>query len=207
MAYDLQDQEELDNFKRIWSSWGKWVFLLLVLISLGYFGNTVYQGHQETKNEEAAAILSHLIDEANAKNQAAVLVDLKNLQENYPNSIAATQATFMEAATAFDAGEYAQSEKHLGWIREHNKSALVNALLLQRTATIKLQENKLDEALALAQTKVDPSYAGVMLELEGDIYVAKGDSKTAKEKYQAALEKADKELPGYELLQLKAAQS
>ncbi len=206
-AFDLQDQEELDNFKRMWKSWGKWVFTLLVLIAFSYLGYVIYQGQQEKKDEQAAAVLAHLVEEANANNTKSVLQDLKTLQEDFPQSISTTQATLMAAATAFDEGKYDDAEKHLLWAQAQNKNALIDAQILQRLATIKLQQQKFDEALKFAQTKVADEYEVMMLELQGDIYVAKGDSKNAKAKYAEALPKADKELPGYELLQLKASQS
>ncbi len=206
-AYDLQEQEELDNFKRFWHSWGKWAFLVLVLAALGYLGYVIYQTKVGSNDAKAALVLSHMVESANAKNNNAVLSDLKNLQENHSKSISAIQGTLLVAATAFDEGKVDVAEKHLLWAQAQNKNPMIGAQILQRLATIKLQQQKFDEALALAQTKVDADYQAMMLELQGDIYLAKGDAKTAKAKYQDAVTKADKQLPGYELLKLKAAQS
>ena len=36
MASHIQDQEELENFKYFWKSWGRWLFTALLIAALAY---------------------------------------------------------------------------------------------------------------------------------------------------------------------------
>ena len=101
MAAHLEEQQELDNFKYFWKSTGRWLFALLIAAALGYLGYTMYKSHKASQSQEAAEVLAKIVDKMQAKaSQAEVNADLTNLQQNYPDSIAAAQATLMAAATA-----------------------------------------------------------------------------------------------------------
>ena len=114
MAAHLEEQQELDNFKYFWKSTGRWLFALLIAAALGYLGYTMYKSHKASQSQEAAEVLAKIVDKMQAKaSQAEVNADLTNLQQNYPDSIAAAQATLMAAATEYDARRYDVAEGHL----------------------------------------------------------------------------------------------
>ena len=104
MAAHLEEQQELDNFKYFWKTTGKWLFAVLILAALGYLGYTVYQNRKVSQNQEAAAILAEIVEKAQSKApQNEINAELAKLQQSYPQSISAAQATLMAAATEFDA--------------------------------------------------------------------------------------------------------
>ena len=55
-VYDLKDQEEIENFKYFWRSWGRWLFALLVVAAIGYLGWVMYRSHQRNVSNEAVAV-------------------------------------------------------------------------------------------------------------------------------------------------------
>ncbi len=205
-AYDLQDQEELDNFKRIWHSWGKWLFGALLLAAAVYLGQVIYHNQQNKKSEQAADVLAQIVTKMQANDTAGANKDLIQLQQNYPSTVAAAQGTLMMAGTAFDAARYDEAAKHLQWVRQYNQEPLIQVLASQRLATVKLQQQKYDEALQLLTIKVPPAFEGLMLATQGDVYAAKGDAAKAKELYTQALAKTDKDNPDYPLLEMKQNQ-
>lgn len=207
MAAHLEEQQELDNFKYFWKTTGRWLFAVLVIAALGYLGWVVYQNQQTEKNQEAAALLSQMVEKAQQKaDQKQINADLQNLQQNYAATIAAAQATMMAAATEFDSGRYDVAAGHLNWVLAQQKAPLIQALAAQRLAVVHLQQKKYDEALAALNTKVEADFEPVMLETKGDVYAAQGKTKEAAESYTQALAKLSKEAAGRELLQMKADQ-
>lgn len=38
MAYNVEEQQDIDNFKHFWSKGGKWLFVLLLVAGLAYLG-------------------------------------------------------------------------------------------------------------------------------------------------------------------------
>lgn len=204
MAAHLEEQQELDNFKYFWKSTGRWLFALLIAAALGYLGYTMYKSHKASQSQEAAEVLAKIVDKMQAKaSQAEVNADLTNLQQNYPDSIAAAQATLMAAATEYDARRYDVAEGHLNWLLKNQKAPLVQALAAQRLGIVLLQQKKYDAAIAALNTKVEADFEPLLLEAKGDVYAAQNKTKEAAQSYQQALEKLPKDAIERELLQMK----
>ena len=204
MAAHLEEQQELDNFKYFWKSTGRWLFALLIAAALGYLGYTMYKSHKASQSQEAAEVLAKIVDKMQAKaSQAEVNADLTNLQQNYPDSIAAAQATLMAAATEYDARRYDVAEGHLNWVLKNQKAPLVQALAAQRLGIVLLQQKKYDAAIAALSTKVEADFEPLLLEAKGDVYAAQNKTKEAAQSYQQALEKLPKEAIERESLQMK----
>lgn len=204
MAAHLEEQQELDNFKYFWKSTGRWLFALLIAAALGYLGYTMYKSHKASQSQEAAEVLAKIVDKMQAKaSQAEVNADLTNLQQNYPDSIAAAQATLMAAATEYDARRYDVAEGHLKWVLQNQKAPLVQALAAQRLGIVLLQQKKYDAAIAALNTKVEADFEPLLLEAKGDVYAAQNKTKEAAQSYQQALEKLPKDAIERELLQMK----
>ena len=204
MAAHLEEQQELDNFKYFWKSTGRWLFALLIAAALGYLGYTMYKSHKASQSQEAAEVLAKIVDKMQAKaSQAEVNADLTNLQQNYPDSIAAAQATLMAAATEYDARRYDVAEGHLNWVLKNQKAPLVQALAAQRLGIVLLQQKKYDAAIAALNTKVEADFEPLLLEAKGDVYAAQNKTKEAAQSYQQALGKLPKDAIERELLQMK----
>ena len=206
MAYNVEEQQELDNLKHFWNRSGKWLFSLLVVLALAYLGYVLYQSNQADRQKEAATLAYQFVEKSSAKD-ATALNDLKALQEQYAGSFGASEATLMAAAQAFDDKQYEQAEKHLLWVQTHHQDVFIQALTQQRLAVLKLQQQKYDEALKYVDVAVPETLKPMMLETKGDILVAKGDLPKAKEAYAQALKGLDeKTSPNYELVKFKAEQ-
>ena len=204
MAAHLEEQQELDNFKYFWKTTGKWLFALLILAALGYLGYTVYQNRKVSQNQEAAAILAEIVEKAQSKApQNEINAELAKLQQSYPQSISAAQATLMAAATEFDAHRYNVAEAHLKWVLSNQQDSLIQALAAQRLGVVLLQQKKYDAALAALDTPVDAAFTPLLMETKGDVYAAQGKSQEALKNYGQALEKMPQDSVGRELVQMK----
>jgi hypothetical protein len=204
MAAHLEEQQELDNFKYFWKTTGKWLFAVLILAALGYLGYTVYQNRKVSQNQEAAAILAEIVEKAQSKApQNEINTELAKLQQSYPQSISAAQATLMAAATEFDAHRYDVAEAHLKWVLSNQKDSLIQALAAQRLGVVLLQQKKYDAALAALDTPVDAAFTPLLIETKGDVYAAQGKSQEALKNYGQALEKMPQDSVGRELVQMK----
>ena len=204
MAAHLEEQQELDNFKYFWKTTGKWLFAVLILAALGYLGYTVYQNRKVSQNQEAAAILAEIVENAQSKApQNEINAELAKLQQSYPQSISAAQATLMAAATEFDAHRYNVAEAHLKWVLSNQQDSLIQALAAQRLGVVLLQQKKYDAALAALDTPVDAAFTPLLMETKGDVYAAQGKSQEALKNYGQALEKMPQDSVGRELVQMK----
>lgn len=205
MAAHLEEQQELDDFKYFWKNWGRWLFALLIAAALGYLGYIIYKDHKISQNREAAEVLAQMVDKAQSKaDSKQINADLLKLQQDYPDTVPAAQATMMVAATEFDAGRYDTAAGHLNWVLSNQKAPLIQALAAQRLAVVLLQQKKYAEALAALDTKVDADFAPILLETKGDVYAAQNKVKEAVQSYGQALSQLPKEAVGErEVLQMK----
>ena len=174
-VYDLKDQEEIENFKYFWRSWGRWLFALLVVAAIGYFGWVMYSSHQRSVNNEAVAVFDQW-----AENQ--------------------------QAGAAFDQGKYDEAAGHLNWVLKYHQEPLIRAMAIQRLATVQLQQQKYDDAIATLGMNTDEAYAGILLETKGDIYAAQGKRTEAAAAYKQAMDKLPQDDQGREFIQLKIDQ-
>ena len=204
MAAHLEEQQELDDFKYFWKNWGRWLFALLFASALGYLGYIIYKDHKISQNREAAEVLAQMVDKAQSKaDSKQINADLLKLQQDYPDTVPAAQATMMVAATEFDAGRYDTAAGHLNWVLSNQKAPLIQALAAQRLAVVLLQQKKYDAAIAASNTKVEADFEPLLLEAKGDVYAAQNKTKEAAQSYQQALEKLPKDAIERELLQMK----
>ena len=204
MAAHLEEQQELDDFKYFWKNWGRWLFALLIAAALGYLGYIIYKDHKISQNREAAEVLAQMVDKAQSKaDSKQINADLLKLQQDYPDTVSAAQATMMVAATEFDAGRYDTAAGHLNWVLSNQKAPLIQALAAQRLAVVLLQQKKYDAAIAALSTKVEADFEPLLLEAKGDVYAAQNKTKEAAQSYQQALEKLPKDAIERELLQMK----
>ena len=204
MAAHLEEQQELDDFKYFWKNWGRWLFALLFAAALGYLGYIIYKDHKISQNREAAEVLAQMVDKAQSKaDSKQINADLLKLQQDYPDTVPAAQATMMVAATEFDAGRYDTAAGHLNWVLSNQKAPLIQALAAQRLAVVLLQQKKYDAAITALNTKVEADFEPLLLEAKGDVYAAQNKTKEAAQSYQQALEKLPKEAIERELLQMK----
>lgn len=194
MSAHHDEQQELENAKHLWKSGGKWIFALLVAAALGYLGKVVYDNHIESKNAEAASAAAKVGGDA---------TKLAAVQQQYPQSTAAAQASLETGAALFTQNKLDEAAKTFRWVLDNNKTPIFQAAAAQNLANVLLQQKKYDDALAVLNTPVEESFQPLIHETRGDIFAAQGKTKEAGEAYQQALDKLPENATNRELLQLK----
>ncbi|MBP5790205.1 MAG: tetratricopeptide repeat protein, partial [Neisseriaceae bacterium] len=147
-------------------------------------------------SEFAAAVSKG--DNANA------LKGLQKIQSEYPQTFAAAQATLIAADDAFANGKYDEAANHLKWLMQTQKHPLIRATVIQRLATVYLQQGKFDDALSVLNEKVEPEFAARIAELKGDIYLAQGKKTEAKQAFDLALKQLPQDDPNRSLVEMKS---
>lgn len=191
MALDLQQQEELENVKRVWHSWLKWVVFFLVILAVIYLASSFWTSYKSKKNQDASDLLVNFQTALEQQQLPDALTILKKLQDNYPKTMPATIATSSIASYAFYTNNFEDAFRHFSWIYKNQKDSFVKALTLLNMAKVKMQQQQFDEALKITEEEVDSNFQFLIEDLKGDIYMAKGDNNSA----QAAYDKAISLLP------------
>lgn len=192
MSAHHDEQQDIENAKQLWHSGGKWLFALLVAAALGYLGKVIYTGHIENKQLEAAEAAAQVGNDA---------AKLAAVQQQYPDSAAAVQASLQTAAARFAEGKYDEAAAAYQWVLGNSKTPLFQAAAAQNLAAVYLQQKKYDQALQAAATPVDAPFQPALSESKGDILAAQGKAAEAKAAYQAALDQLPEAATARQVLQ------
>lgn len=191
MAYDLEEQEQIDVVKDWWKRNGNTVILgvvVFVAIVAGIQGWRYYQHQQATQ----AAGLYEALQGAAEKHDAKSVRDIAGqLMERFPRTAYASRAALSAARSNYENGDGKSAKAQLQWVMEHAKSDEVKDAARLQMAGVLLDEKSHDEALKLLESKHGAGFDGLYADLRGDVLLASGKSDEARAAYQLALEKMD----------------
>lgn len=203
MAYDLQEQEQIDTLKAFWSQWGKLIGGAVLAVSLGFLGFKGWQYYQRSQAEAAAVIYSQLETELQSAKLDQVKATVALLQRDYPSSALSSNAALLAAKLAFERNDLGFARAQLKWVLAQQGDEVVMAVARLRLATVLLDEKQYDAALAELSQPRPAAFDSQFLDLKGDVLVARGDISGARESYKAALAKAAPDAPARDFIQTK----
>ena len=203
MAYDLQEQEQIDTLKAFWSQWGKLIGGAVLAVSLGFIGFKGWQYYQRSQAEAAAVIYSQLETQLQGGKLGEVKSTVALLQRDYPSAILSANGALLAAKLAFEQNDLGFARAQLKWVLAQQGDEALMAVARLRLATVLLDEKQYDAALAEPDAPHPATFDSLFLDLKGDVLVARGDINGARESYKAALAKAAPDSPARDFIQTK----
>lgn len=190
MAYDLEEQEQLDELKAWWKTYGKLVsnaVLLLLVAYAAYQGWHYYQGKQsvEASTEFQALQITDEKDVKTIQSKAGLIMD------KFSATPYAGRAALYAAKANYSVHEVKSAKVQLEWAIKNAKETSVSAIASLQLANILAEEKDYQAALKLLDAKHDAGFDGLFADLKGDILVALGKKAEAKIAYKEALIKLD----------------
>jgi predicted negative regulator of RcsB-dependent stress response len=202
MAYDLEEQEQIANFKAFWDRFGNPIMWVLIIALLGYAGYNYWNSHQRGKSAEASGLYDELVNSAQAKDQAKVKRIAADIESKFDGTAYAQMAALTAAKAAFDANDLATTKAQLQWAIDHGNDEYKSVARL-RLSGVLLDEKAYDKALTILNAEFPAQFAAEVADRKGDVLVAQNKLPDARTAYQAALDKMDKKHPGRQVVQVK----
>jgi len=191
MAYDLEEQEQIDAIKAWWKQHGNNVLLgiaVFVAVVAGMQGWRHYQNKQTVQAAGLYDVLQGAVESHDAKQVREVA---GQLIEQYPGSAYASRAALTAAKSNYEAGDAKSAKAQLQWVVDHAKSDEIKDAARLRLAGVLLDEKNHAEAMKLLEAKHSPAFDGLYADLKGDVLTASGKAAEAQAAYRLALEKLD----------------
>ena len=203
MAYDLQEQEQLEELKSWWKEYGNLVILGVTLAALVIAGFQGWRYYRHSQSLAAVALYEQLEQAERAGDRKKVRDIAGEIVARYGSTPYGAFAALSAARVSFEGGDLAESKSQLTWVVEHARRDELRDIARLRLAGVLLDEKNYGEALKLVETKPEDSMAGLYADLKGDILLAQGKSADARNAYQLALDRSEAGSPYRATLQLK----
>jgi len=202
MAYDLEEQEQIANFKAFWERFGNLISWALIIALGSYAAYNFWNSHQRSQAAEASGLYDGLTEAIQAKDAAKVQRITGDIESRFGSTAYAPMAALAAAKAAFDANDLKTAKAQLQWAVDHGDDEY-KAIAKLRLSGVLLDEKAYDQALAQLNGDFPAQFAGEVQDRKGDILVAQNKLAEARAAYQAALDKMEKNHPGRQVVQVK----
>lgn len=207
MAYDLQEQEQIDALKAFWNRYGVAILSAItvaLLIFAGVRGWNIWQARQA---EQAAAVYGELATAVQAKKLDQVKQRSEDLLRNHGSTVYGPMGGLMTARAYVEAKDTAGARQALQWVIDNAKDDVFRGIARLRLAGLLLDDKAYDDALKLvdaaAAAKPAKDLAGALADRRADILVAQGNVTGARSDYERALSLLPANSPLRPLIEMK----
>lgn len=188
---DLEEQEQLDQFKHFWKQYGNLITWALTVVLAAYAGWNGWQYWQNRQAQQASALFDE-VERAVAGTDAAKLDRvLSDMKERFGSTTHAQQAALLVARTHAEAGRLDAARAALSWVVDKSSDEGYRAIARLRLAGVLLESKQPEQALAQLDASFPPQFAALAADRRGDIYLAQGKRPQAAEQYQKAYQGLD----------------
>ncbi|MEO7622956.1 MAG: tetratricopeptide repeat protein [Gallionella sp.] len=208
---DLQEQEQLEAFKRWWKDNRNQLLGMLLVVAIAGGGWRGWQYYQHQQAEQAANLYQQFIaqlasNDAKRINDAAAAVTDKFAATAYAARAALLAAQVNEQGTGLgkeNGKDMPRAKAQLQWVIDHAAEATLQDVARLRLAAILLDEKNYADALKQLEAKHPASFDGLYADLRGDVLSAQGKTDEARSSYKLAYEKIDAQSMYRNLIQMK----
>lgn len=185
-TYDLDQQEQLDQFKHFWKTYGNLITWTLVLVVGAYAAWTGYLYWQNDRAVKASVLFEELdraVIQGESDKVARVFSDLK---ERYSGATYTEQGALLAAQSQLTKNKVDDARASLQWLVENGKNKDLVVIARLRLAGVLLDLKKFDDALKQIDGDIPDEYKPLANDRRGDILNAQGKKAEALTAYQAA---------------------
>jgi predicted negative regulator of RcsB-dependent stress response len=183
---NLEDQEQLDELKHFWKSWGDLITWVLIAVLGGYAAWMSWQSYQGKQATQSAALYDTV--ERSALSGDLVLLDrsVNDIEEKFASTTYAQQAALLAARVYNDKDRKADAKKQLTWVINQASDEGYQALARLRLAALLVEDKAYDEARKLLTAKTPEAFAPLMADRLGDLAMLQAQSAEAVQHYKNA---------------------
>lgn len=189
MAFDLEEQEQLDEAKAWWKQHGNKVIWGVTVFLLAVAGWRAWETWSRNQAAEASMLFDRAIQSAGMNDVKGTKDAAAQIMEKHARSAYATPAAWLAGRINYDSGDMKSARAQYEYALEHARDEGVAQLARLRLAGLKFEEKDLAGALALLKEPFAPAFAGLAAQLKGDVLVAQGKVEEARAAYKEAMDK------------------
>ncbi|MDP3621176.1 MAG: tetratricopeptide repeat protein [Polynucleobacter sp.] len=200
MPLDLEEQEQLDNFKAFWEKYRSFILGIATAVLFAFAAYNGWQWWKNSQASEAGKLYETMMSSIEKGDKDQSLRAAEDLQKQYSGTSYAPMSSLIAAKLAADSGDSAKAQGFLRWVAENASDDGYKALGKLRLVTALIDdggEKAMAEADRILKSKPIEGFEALWLERRGDWYLVQEKIKEARTSYLEAwnlLEKS-KEFP------------
>ncbi|MCZ7558885.1 MAG: tetratricopeptide repeat protein [Burkholderiaceae bacterium] len=203
MAYNLEEQEQLENLKAFWKQYGNFILTVITVAALAVAGWRGWGWYQAREAAQASAVYEQLREAAAARDIGKLRATAGTLFEQYGGTAYGEMAALVAARAYVDAGDPKAARLTLEWAVSNAKDDEFRHAARLRLAALLIDEKAYDEAGKLLAVDAPGKFAGEYADRRGDLLVTQGRPDEARAAYRKALEALGPDSPMRRPVQLK----
>ena len=183
---DLEEQEQLDELKHFWKTYGNLITWLLIA-ALGTFAAwNGYQYWQRSRAVQAAALFDELERHALAGDTTRLDRSLSDMKDKFGGTTYAVQAALVASKAYFDGDKVDAAKDALRWVADKSSDEGYQSVARLRLAGILISQKAYEEAAKLLAGSAPKDFEGLFADRKGDLANVQGRKGEAISEYQKA---------------------
>ncbi len=189
MAYDLDEQEQLDQLRAWWGKYGNAVLTVLVIAMAVVGGWRGLQWYETSQSVQARGYFDALEEAGRQQGDesiARINAAMQTLRTDFRATEYAARGALVAATALASRNEIQAARAQLEWLAQTKNPTLLPVAKL-RLAGILLEQKDFEAALVQLTDPPAP-FVGLYADRRGDILSAQGKSAAAREAWTQAIE-------------------
>lgn len=183
---DLEEQEQLDQLKHFWKTYGNLISWLLIAVFGSIAAMNGWQWYQRTQSAKASAIYDEIERAVQAGDFARAEQGFADVKDKFGGTVFAQQAGLLVAQAAADQGKTDAAREALAWVVGSASDEGLEAIARLRLVALLVESKAYDEALKQLEAELPPEFAPLVADRRGDIYNLQGKPAEARAEYEKA---------------------
>ena len=200
---DLEEQEQLAEFKHFWSRYGNIITWALIVVFGSVAAFNGYQYWQGRQASQASVLYDEVERAVQVGDMARIDRSLADMKERFAGTAYADQAGLLAAKAHYDKGNLDAAKAALVWVADKAKDEGYQSIAKLRLAGILLETKAFDEALKILVGTFSKEFAPLVSDRRGDILLLQGKKAEAKVEYERAYKGMDERAEYRRLVEVK----
>ena len=189
MAYDIDEQEQLDQLRAWWAKYGTAVLTALVVAMAVLGGWRGWQWYETSQSTQARGYFEALEEAGRQQGDesiARINAAMQTLRSEFGATDYAARGALVAASALASRNELQAARAQLEWLAQTKNATLLPVAKL-RLAGILLEQKDFEAALVQLTDPPAP-FVGLYADRRGDILLAQGKATAAREAWTQAIE-------------------
>jgi predicted negative regulator of RcsB-dependent stress response len=200
---DLEEQEQLDQLKHFWKTYGDRISWILIAVLGAVAAWNGYQYWQRTQSAQAAVMFEEVERIAGTSDVQKLERAFGEMKDRFGATTYAQQAGLLVAKTLYLAGNVDAAKAALTWVGEKGKDEGYVSIAHLRLAGLHIDAKSYEDALGMLASGISPEFEALASDRKGDVYVLQGKTSEAVKAYQLAYQNMGERVELRRLLETK----